>query len=262
MDPLKHLRDCCTERKLLIDIGNTNLKWCWLEGGKRTSLQYMPHRREALPDLAQRCWADSKRPEAVFIANVAAPALNHHIDRWMRHNWMLAPSFLVSEADSFGVQNAYGRPEQLGVDRWLTLVAVHNQYPGPACIVDSGTAITIDVIREEGQHLGGVILPGFELMRGALLENTHIPRVQSIQGTLNILGKDTESAVASACLNAAAALVERVFNTATEMIGKCPDVFMTGSDAVLLQSALTIPTKLQPELVMLGLSVVATRKDK
>ena len=249
-------------RNLLVDIGNTNLKWCWLEGGVLTDLQTMPHQQGALPDLSHRCWADSERPEAAFVANVAAPVINRQVDRWMRDNWALVPDFLVSEAESFGVKNGYDNPEQLGVDRWLTLIAAHNRYSGPVCIVDSGTAITIDVIREDGQHLGGLILPGFELMRGALLEKTHIPPVHSIQNTPDILGKDTESAVASACLNAAAALVERVLIRATEKMAKQPEVLLTGSDAALLQSALTIPTQLQPDLVMSGLSVVAARKDK
>ena len=258
---MKNVNEGSESVKLLIDIGNTNLKWCWFDGHVLTDLQSIPHQQGALPDLSERCWADSKRPESVFVANVAAPVLNRQIDRWMYDIWSLAPNFLVSEAESFGVKNAYSRPEQLGVDRWLTLIAVHHSYSSPACIVDSGTAITIDVITEDGQHLGGVILPGFELMRGALLTNTHIPRVQSVQSTLDILGKDTESAVASACLNAAAALVERVLSSATEKMGKRPDVFMTGSDASLLQSALTIPTQLKQDLVMLGLSVVAARED-
>lgn len=249
-------------RKLLVDIGNTNLKWCWLEADVLTGLQAIPHRRGALPDLPERCWGGSERPEAAFVANVAAPVLNQQIDRWMRDNWALAPEFLLSRAESFGVKNGYCKAEQLGVDRWLTLIAVYNLYSTPACIVDSGTAITIDVINESGRHLGGLILPGFELMRGALLENTHIPRVQSIQSTLDILGKDTENAVASACLNSAAALVERVVNTVTASMGKRPDVFMTGSDAALMQSALTIPTQLKRDLVMSGLSVVAAGKGK
>ena len=244
--------------KLLVDIGNTNLKWCWLEGDVLSELQLMPHKQGDLPDLPQRCWADAKRPDAVFVANVSAPVLNKEIERWIQGSWALAPSFLVSEAESFGVKNAYSNPAQLGVDRWLTLIAVHNQYSTPACIVDSGTAITIDVIKEDGQHLGGLILPGFELMRGALLNNTHIPRVQPIKSMFDLLGKDTESAVASACINSAAALVERVLHSATEKLGTQPIVLMTGSDAAVLQSALTIPTQLQWDLVMTGLSVVAT----
>lgn len=248
-------------RKLLIDIGNTNLKWCWLEGDVLSELQSEPHQQGASPYFPQRCWVDAKRPDAVFVANVSTPLLNQQINSWIQENWTLTPSFLVSEAESFGVRNAYGSPEQLGVDRWLTLIAVHSRYSVPACIVDSGTAITIDVIKEDGQHLGGLILPGFELMRGALLKNTHIPRVKQIKSTSDLLGRDTESAVASACLNSAAALVERVLHSATEKLGTQPIVLLTGSDAALLQSALTIPTQLQWDLVMSGLSVVATGQN-
>ncbi|MCB1881346.1 MAG: type III pantothenate kinase [Gammaproteobacteria bacterium] len=248
-------------RKLLIDIGNTNLKWCWLEGGVLSELKLKPHQQGASPDLPQRCWGDEKRPDAVFVANVATPILNKQIAGWIQENWALTPNFLVSEAEAFGVRNAYHKPEQLGVDRWLTLIAVRHRYSVPACIVDSGTAITIDVIKEDGQHLGGLILPGFELMRGALLKNTHIPRVQPIKSTFDLLGRDTESAVASACLNSAAALVERVLHSVAGKLGMHPVVLITGSDAALLSSALTIPTQLQWDLVMSGLSVVAMGKS-
>jgi len=248
-------------RKLLVDIGNTNLKWCWLEGTSLSDIQSISHQQGKLSDISTICWAGAKRPEAVFVANVATPALDQKIDLWMRDNWSIAPCFLVSEVESFGVRNAYINPKQLGVDRWLTLVAVHNQYTVPACIVDCGTAITIDLLMEDGQHLGGLILPGFELMRGALLEKTHIPRVQPVQATTDILGKDTESAVASACLNSAAALVERVLKMVAEKSGKSPVVFITGSDAALLQSVLTVPVQLQQDLVMLGLSVVAAGRN-
>ena len=259
---MNNVNESLVTGKLLIDIGNTNLKWCWLDGSVLTEPHFIPHKQGLMPDLSQRCWADLQRPEAVFVANVATPSLNQQIDRWMHENWALKPRFLVSETESFGVKNGYTKPAQLGVDRWLTLVAVHNRYSGPACIVDCGTAITIDVILEDGRHLGGLILPGFELMRSSLLEKTHIPRVQAVANTQDILGKDTETAVASACLNSAASLVERVFSKIYGRIGKQFDVFITGSDAVLLRSALTIPTRLQQDLVMLGLSVVAAGQSK
>ena len=243
--------------KLLIDIGNTNLKWCRLEGGKLSDIRFVPHQKGLLPDLPMRCWADEKHPDSVFIANVAAPSLNQIIDHWMRSHWSLAPVFLLSETQAFGVTNGYTKPEQLGVDRWLTLIAVHNRYHVSACIVDCGTAITIDVITQQGEHLGGVILPGFQLMREALLEKTHIPRVQEISNRVEILGKDTESAVASACLNAGSALVERVAHRVMEILPRNPDLILTGTDATLLQSVLTLPSKIRPNLIMQGLSVVA-----
>jgi len=249
-------------RKLLVDIGNTNLKWCWFEGGQLGEINFVPHQRGAVPDLPQRCWSHERRPDAVLVANVAAPEINHQIDKWISDNWRLVPKFMVSESECAGVTNGYTRPEQLGVDRWLTLIAVYNRYSTPACIVDIGTATTIDLIGENGQHLGGLILPGFELMRNALLQGTHIPRVDSIKNNPKLLGTDTATAVASACINSTAALVERVVYMETEKLGEQPSVYLTGSDAELLQSALMVPTKLQLDLVMSGLAIVAAGSVK
>lgn len=244
-------------RKLLVDIGNTNLKWCWFEGDQLGRIESVPHQQGTMPDLPQRCWSNEKRPEVVLVANVAAPQLNNQIGKWISENWGVMPRFLLSQAKCAGVINGYSKPEQLGVDRWLTLIAVYNRYSTPACIVDSGTATTIDLIRNDGQHLGGLILPGFELMRSALLQGTHIPRVDSIMFIPELLGRDTAAAVASACINSAAALVERVVSMEAELLGVQPSVYLTGSDAELLQSAMTVPVKLHPDLVMSGLAIVA-----
>lgn len=121
-----------------------------------SELKLKPHQQGASPDLPQRCWGDEKRPDAVFVANVATPILNKQIAGWIQENWALTPNFWFR---SRGLRRQKRLPQAgtAGVDRWLTLIAVRHRYSVPACIVDSGTAITIDVIQEDGQHLGGLI---------------------------------------------------------------------------------------------------------
>ncbi len=74
--------------------------------------------------------------------------------------------------EDFGVTNAYKEYQYLGIDRWLTLVAIHQHFKQPTVIVDIGTALTFDVMSETGQHLGGWIVPGYQLMMKSVLENT------------------------------------------------------------------------------------------
>ena len=66
----------------------------------------------------------------------------------------------VRRDSACGLRNGYRDPAQLGVDRWLAMCAAWQQFPGSLCVVDAGTAVTIDVVAADGAHSGGLILPG------------------------------------------------------------------------------------------------------
>ncbi|MCP3870607.1 MAG: type III pantothenate kinase [Gammaproteobacteria bacterium] len=241
---------------LMIDIGNTNLKWAWMQDGRISGIESASHAHEKPFVLAGRCWGQSPRPGRVVMANVASPDLDAGVTRWVSESWGLTTELVCTTAAAFGVTNAYSVPEHLGVDRWLTLLAVHNSGGQPTCIVDCGTAITIDVIDVHGHHLGGLILPGFNLMREALLAKTHIPRVDQTDPT-HLLGTGTASAVSSAAVHAAAALVERVVERTSRQLGQAPVLVLSGSDAVTLKPLLNLSGEIKPDLVMQGLLLFA-----
>jgi type III pantothenate kinase len=113
----------------------------------------------------------------VFAVCVAGGAPRAGLSDWVRSRWSLDVEFLLTEAKyrdkSQTVINAYADPAKLGADRWAALVAAHQLYPDSAvCVISAGTAITIDLLRRDGQHLGGYILPSFASMHAALLADT------------------------------------------------------------------------------------------
>ncbi|OOZ34617.1 type III pantothenate kinase [Solemya velesiana gill symbiont] len=242
---------------LLIDIGNTNLKWSWLDNRKLSSADSAPHESDAFAKIAANCWGDADTPDRVVVANVAGREIEQHLSDWSQNVWGVTPEIVTTSAQALGVVNAYENPAQLGVDRWLTLVAVHGRYPGAACIVDCGTAITIDVIDAHGVHKGGLILPGFELMRRSLLERTNIPRVDVACGK-QLLAKDTATAVAAAGIHAAAALIERVIAKTAQELGARLTLILTGSGSRKLLEVLESTGTVIPDLVMVGLAMIAT----
>lgn len=248
---------------LLLDIGNTNLKWAWLKDGQLSPLRSAAHRGVEAAQLAQAAWENVK-PSAVYVSNVAGQRLETELESWMESHWGIIPKFLRSPARALGVENAYEEPTQLGIDRWMTMVAARRQFNGPVCIVDCGTAITVDVLDGLGSHLGGVILPGFELMRESLLDRTWIPRVSQFVESDNLLGKSTAEGVAAASFHSAAALVERIVRRIGQQLGVEPDLILTGSDAVALYRYLDldIDIYLEPELVMKGLCLTAQEETK
>jgi type III pantothenate kinase len=243
-------------RILLIDIGNTNLKWAWLADGRLCAVTAQSYRERVLKDLCEQNWRQQTAPDRVLVANVAAEELEAELREWIYTGWGLEPEFFRSSARALGVVSAYTDPEQLGVDRWLALIAARHRMALPVCIVDCGTAITLDVLDVSGHHRGGLILPGFNLMRQSLLDNTWIPRATSPEA-LGLFARDTANAVLSAGVHAAAALVERMLEKSASELGRRPQLVLTGSDAPRLRSVLNDACLVEPDLVMQGLAVAA-----
>lgn len=245
---------------LLLDVGNTNLKWAWLRAGQRSAVESAAHHQTDIVALAADLWGRSDRPERLLIASVAGEGVARDLGRWSREQWGLEPEFVTSRASALGVENGYRQPERLGVDRWLTLVALRRQEQGPVCVVDCGTAITIDVMDAEGKHLGGLILPGLTMMREALLAGTQLPEMP-ISNHSALLAQDTADAINAGGIQATAALIERVVEETGQQPGGSPRVVLTGSDAPHLAAALKIGFEIDRELVMRGLAVVAQSEE-
>ncbi len=237
---------------MLLDIGNTNLKWAWLQSSRPGKITSVPHRGRPLEQLAAGAWSDIAVPEKTYISNVAGAEIERDLGEWISRHWGHTPRFVRATAQACGVTNSYRQPERLGVDRWLTLIALHTMFPGPVCVVDCGTAVTIDVLGLNGEHQGGLILPGFGLMQQALLQYTSIPYTGDIESA-GLLARDTESAVAAGGVNAVAALVEHVQQRMARELGAAMTVVLTGSDAERLQRVLSIQSMIVMDLVMQGL---------
>ena len=156
-----------------------------------------------------------------------------------------------SQAHAFGVYNAYQQPEKLGVDRWLALVAVRNHYQLPACIVDCGTAITVDLIDADGKHQGGLISPGLTLMKKSLAAGTEALQFHETNydfGPANF----TEAAIYSGTLAAAVGLIEHVLTKQSNAM----QLILTGGDAEIIATQLAIKPIIDADLVLRGLAIV------
>lgn len=248
-------------RIMLLDIGNTNLKWAWLQDAHPGRITSVSHKGCAIEQLADSEWANIPVPSQTYISNVAGPGIEQTLSGWISQHWGHEAIFARSMAQACGVTNAYEEAGRLGVDRWLTLIALHARFSGPVCVVDCGTAVTIDVLGLAGQHLGGLILPGFGLMQHALLEHTAIPFNGDVELD-GLLATDTESAIAAGGVSAVAALVENIQRNITAQIGEALTLVLTGSDAERLQRALALQSAIETDLVMQGLIVLINNETE
>jgi len=251
---------------LLVDAGNTRIKWAVLgDGALQSGTAVLRH--DGVQDIASLAtvWAALPVPQRLLVASVAGPDFGAHIGAWSRKSWGLDPEFVTALPRGFGVTNAYTEPQRLGVDRWLALVAARQLVTGAACIVDCGTALTVDVMTQAGEHLGGLIIPGLGLMRRALLENTAgiETAIGGIShGKVSLLAKDTRSGVMGGTLYATVAVIDRIVQDVTDAIGAGLICVLTGGDADTVCPLLPAEFRYryEPELVLKGLAIVAGAK--
>jgi type III pantothenate kinase len=253
---------------LLIDIGNTNLRWAALGNDPTAGPQAGPVLGEvstlrhhgAIPIDLLAAWDGLPAPRKVLVGNVGGAELATHLTRAVRSLWGLDPAFAATRADGFGVRIAYAEPGRLGVDRWLALIAVHRHAPGPSLVIDAGTAITYDLLLGDGTHLGGLILPGVRMLREALIAGTRIPpwADQPDPGPGDpAWATDTAGAVAGASLQGPSALAERLWMRLRGRAGTEPRLILTGGDAERLAPLVGVPVRILPALVLQGLALLA-----
>jgi type III pantothenate kinase len=248
--------------QLLIDIGNSSVKWALRHGAAEPPTDFgAALHGGALPLDLLAVWDALDQVKAVVAAGVGPQSVRAAVSQVSRSRFGVEPRWVHTRAEAFGVRIAYADPAQLGVDRFLALVAAHRRgqaaaQPVPTLIVDAGTAITFDALRADGHHLGGLILPGIRLSRDSLLAGTQIPRHEPVDANLP-WATETGHAIAAASIQAPAALMERLYRRLTQDTGAVPRLILTGGDAERLGAAGHLPAELVPDLVLEGLAAFA-----
>lgn len=238
---------------LYVDIGNSRIKW--LASAGRSS--GFPYRSADLPQELAVQWAGLEPPETVVVANVAGAEVAAVVDRFSRANWGLEPRYL-EVADRFGdLVNAYEDCRQMGIDRWLAMIAARSAYGGHLCVIDIGTAVTVDLVLDDGRHQGGYILPGPGLMQELL--NRHAREINVEPGVCTDLspGRSTASCLRNGVYLAVTALIERVVREQEDRCGTAFRCIITGGGAGVIRDLLALPTDHEPELVLKGMAIVS-----
>lgn len=251
--------------RLFVDLGNSRLKWAWSTPEGEWTPGAVLHRGRALAPLLDEIWGTCRPPPVqVVVASVAASERCSALRAWLQAHWGLEPQMVQARAEQLGVRNGYREPATLGADRWAALIATRAlAASGAACIVDCGTAVTVDALAASGEFLGGVILPGLDLQRASLREGTAGVRAPS--GAPSCLGRTTGEAVAGGTLYGLAGAIERVLTEQEAALGGSGGgdvtVFLTGGDAASLLPLLRRRVTLVPDLVLRGLQRIAQEEE-
>lgn len=235
-------------RTYYFDAGNTRLKLWRCESGSLSAEYSAAHHGRPEELLSGLPEAFAEPPDALRGVSVLAPEQLQGLASASLARWGLAPQLAKSEASRGRVRSGYAEPQRLGVDRWLALLGADDgARAGPVCVADCGTALTIDVMLEDGCHQGGYILPGIGMMAESLRSRTGGVRFDRLQCRETGLGRDTAAAVGHGCLLAAVALIDRL------AVDYGAQVVLTGGDAGYLRPHLRSRVVHEPHLLLKGL---------
>ena len=242
---------------LLVDIGNSRIKWARHNAGGLSVHHAVFYDKSDFINSFDTEWKALSAPNRILISNVAGIKVKNKLSGWTVKHWQVKPEFAEVTNTAYGVKNTYAEISQLGIDRWLAVIATWHKYHSAACIVDCGTAITVDGLSDAGWHLGGLIIPGREIMQEALFQRTHgISEPGDVKVKLGF-ADNTAQGVTTGCRMAIVALIDRVVHDMQSKFNRKLTRVITGGGAEDIIDLLSDEFIHEPHLVLEGLALMA-----
>lgn len=239
---------------LAVDIGNTNITAGAFRGGKLLRKTKIP--TNSYSSYARKIKSLTKDTGAkIIISSVVPLALARFIVEMRKHGFH---NIVILGKDKIvPIKNKYRIKREVGQDRLVNAYAAKALYGTPAVIIDLGTAITFDILSKSGDYLGGLILPGIELSLCGLYRRTALlPKVE-LKATGSIIGKDTVASIRGGILFGFGAMCDGLIARYKKILGAGTKVIATGGNAELMKRYTKSIQKVNPDLTLQGLSLLA-----
>jgi type III pantothenate kinase len=236
---------------LQLDVGNSSAKWRLLKDGLVVARGKYVASDKASRYVLLNC---AEQLDQVWISSVAGPAAESELAALLLEQWGVEPWFARTRAHTGNLSNSYDDPARMGVDRWLAMLAGRAREAGRICVVDAGSALTIDIVDESGQHEGGYIIPGPLLMERALLLDTDRVRFDEEVDYALSPGSSTAEAVRHGIALAQAGAVALAINRGGS---EAMALLFCGGGGEALMQLLDRGGSYVPDLVFEGLGVMA-----
>lgn len=242
----------CGRMRVEVDAGNTRIKWRVLIGGSVVGSGAITHQAlfsQGLPI------AGMGEAEQIVVSSVANNEVCDKVREIAKaHKVLNSLVFIETKPVMSGVSFAYQDVSRLGVDRCVAMVAAYEKYQEGVLVVDCGSAITADFVRDDGVHIGGFILPGLQMLKGALLGGTANVLVEAEAEVSIEPGRSTEE-----CVEHGRYLI--VYSLLQELRVKAKEygierLVLTGGDGSMIAGLSDQEWDWCPDLVFEGLGVV------
>lgn len=239
--------------RLLIDAGNTRIKWALAEPDNVIGHWYSSgHATHAETEKLKHLWSDQTIHRAV-ISNVAGEEVTSQLRKILDECDVRTDAihFFHAQRECAGVRNKYAQPTQLGSDRFASLVGARHRFFGERLLVITcGTATTIDALDADGTFLGGMILPGLATMATSLAVNTALLPTVHATDRARVFADNTQDAIISGCLSAQIGAIVYAYSQQSDPVPRC---VLSGGAAHYVAPYLPMKFDAVDNLVLLGL---------
>ena len=247
---------------LCIDIGNTHTHY-GVVGPAGTSIQgnlitpLIDDPQEGLPSRLVTLFETHPNIAGIAFCSVV-PAINWRLKEVLA-NASTRPVFQLTHKHKLGVSITYPNPGEIGQDRLANAAAAHALGGSPAVVIDSGTAVTLDIVTTKGGYEGGIIAPGLELTRRYLHERTaQLPLLDDSLVIDSVIGKSTTEAMRIGTVIGFPGLIQALLDAVLADLSArgetAAHLFVTGGNAAFLQDRLRPKLKFVPDLTLRGLA--------
>ena len=220
------------ERFLLLDGGNSQLKWAWVENGTFSEVGRAPYRD--LTQLGEEWLQFADEDVKIVGCAVCGSVKKAMVEEQLTH----PVEWLSSMPQALGIRNHYRRPEEHGSDRWFNALGSRRFTQNACVVVSCGTAVTTDALTEDNHYLGGTIMPGFHLMKEAMALKT--ANLNRPIGKVYPFPTTTPNAIASGMMDAVCGALMMMHGRLKDKTGggKPVDIIITGGGAGRVVQAL------------------------
>lgn len=250
---------------LAIDAGNTNVVFALVAGREiKTRWRIATDPRRTGDEYA--VWLHQLLElEGYSKADVTAAIIGTVVPRATHNLEVLASKYFGVEALIAGEGKAawpialdVDEPQNVGADRALNAIAVHDKCPGDVIVIDFGTATTFDIVDYNGAYKGGIIAPGINLSLDALVNAAaKLPRIAiEVPADESVIGRTTDSQMLIGIYWGYVAMMEGLVERLKSEIGRPVRVIATGGLATLFDKQTDLFDAVEPDLTIQGLSLL------
>ena len=241
---------------LVIDIGNTSIhNGIFKHRISKKTFRIPVYSKNFNMEYARNLKRYLKDIDSVIITSVVPQALKK-VENAIKGITGKKSAVVGRDLDS-GVKNLYNNPRQVGTDRLVNARAAHELYGGECIIVDFGTAITIDIVNQRRQYIGGIIAPGPGISLWALSEKTALLPVIAIKKPKGILGKETKESMLAGIIYGFSSLCDGIVCKLKKRYCRNAKVIVTGGFSKLIGPYCETADKIDPDLTLKGLRLIA-----
>jgi type III pantothenate kinase len=252
---------------LVVDVGNTQTHFGTYRGDDLLEHWRMATVRQATADQLGASLRSLLRLRGVELAELRGSIVSSTVpelapewaqvgERYLNHT-----TVVVGPGVKTGMSIRLDNPRELGADRLVNAVAAYDKLGAACIVVDFGTAITYDVVSDEGDHLGGLIQPGVEISLEALSDRgAKLPKIDLLPPRA-VIGKSTVEAIRGGVLYGYSAAVDGIVARIRGELGQEARTIATGGLASVVVPFCTSIDEIDPDLTLRGLQLIWNKQD-